>query len=156
MPGLDQRARRHRRGGSACAKFRTGGPTAEAVPDDAELAAFIAPCLDRGSPFKLTAGLHHAVRYTETETGFEHHGFLNVLARHSHAPLDGAAVHDVVRGAGHRGTRARCSRRCSGVGTRTALAVAFQRRTGVQHRRAARTTWSPSGLIRAASESGAR
>jgi hypothetical protein len=29
--------------------------------------------------FKLTAGLHHAVRHTDPTTGFEHHGFLNVV-----------------------------------------------------------------------------
>ena len=30
-------------------------------------------------PFKCTAGLHHAVRHRAADTGFEHHGFLNVL-----------------------------------------------------------------------------
>ncbi len=34
---------------------------------------------DRRIPFKCTAGLHHAVRHTAADTGFEHHGFLNVL-----------------------------------------------------------------------------
>jgi hypothetical protein len=60
--------------------FRTGGLAAELFPTPVELAAVICACRDRELPFKLTAGLHHAVRYTDPETGFVHHGFLNVLA----------------------------------------------------------------------------
>ena len=40
----------------------------------------ICACRDRELPFKLTAGLHHAVRHTDPDTGLIHHGFLNVLA----------------------------------------------------------------------------
>ncbi|MFI8456219.1 hypothetical protein [Kitasatospora sp. NPDC085464] len=61
------------------AKFRTGGLVADAFPDEAELAAFLTGCAQRGLPYKCTAGLHNAVRHTDPETGFEHHGFLNVL-----------------------------------------------------------------------------
>ncbi|MBD0675606.1 hypothetical protein [Streptomyces sp. CBMA156] len=61
------------------AKFRTGGVVAEAFPDEDELAAFLTGCARRGLPYKCTAGLHNAVRHTDPETGFEHHGFLNVL-----------------------------------------------------------------------------
>jgi hypothetical protein len=61
-------------------KFRTGGLAAELFPTPVELAAVICACRDRQLPFKLTAGLHHAVRHTDPETGFTHHGFLNVLA----------------------------------------------------------------------------
>ncbi|GAA2803735.1 hypothetical protein GCM10010441_30580 [Kitasatospora paracochleata] len=61
------------------AKYRTGGLSADAFPDEAELAAFLAGCAERGLPYKCTAGLHHAVRHTDAATGFEHHGFLNVL-----------------------------------------------------------------------------
>lgn len=60
-------------------KFRTGGLAAELFPTPVELAAVICACRDRALRFKLTAGLHHAVRYTDPETGFTHHGFLNVL-----------------------------------------------------------------------------
>ena len=62
------------------AKFRTGGLAAELFPTPVELAAVICACRDRELPFKLTAGLHHAMRHTDPETGFTHHGFLNVLA----------------------------------------------------------------------------
>ncbi|MEV8321711.1 hypothetical protein [Kitasatospora sp. NPDC056731] len=61
------------------AKFRTGGVVAEAFPDEEELAAFLTGCALRGLPYKCTAGLHNAVRHTDPATGFEHHGFLNVL-----------------------------------------------------------------------------
>ncbi|WP_328954150.1 hypothetical protein [Kitasatospora purpeofusca] len=61
------------------AKFRTGGVVAGAFPDEAELAGFLTGCAQRGLPYKCTAGLHHAVRHTDPATGFEHHGFLNVL-----------------------------------------------------------------------------
>ena len=33
----------------------------------------------RSVPFKCTAGLHQAVRHTGATTGFEHHGYLNIL-----------------------------------------------------------------------------
>jgi hypothetical protein len=61
------------------AKFRTGGVTAEAFPSVDELAVFLTGCAERGIAYKCTAGLHNAVRHTDPETGFEHHGFLNVL-----------------------------------------------------------------------------
>lgn len=60
-------------------KFRTGGTTADVFPTEAELAAWIDAALDRELAFKCTAGLHHAVRHRDEDTGFEHHGFLNVL-----------------------------------------------------------------------------
>lgn len=59
-------------------KFRTGGEWADSHPSEPELAAFIAAALDRECPFKLTAGLHRAIRHTTPE-GFEQHGFLNVM-----------------------------------------------------------------------------
>ncbi|MHA6764259.1 hypothetical protein [Streptacidiphilus sp. PAMC 29251] len=62
------------------AKLRTGGATAEAFPDAAEVASFLLGCVARSLPFKCTAGLHQGVRHTDPVTGFEHHGFLNILA----------------------------------------------------------------------------
>ncbi|WP_409493012.1 hypothetical protein [Amycolatopsis sp. cmx-11-12] len=61
------------------AKFRTGGVRAELYPDEAELAAAVRTAVEAGVPFKATAGLHHALRNTDPETGFEQHGFLNLL-----------------------------------------------------------------------------
>lgn len=61
------------------AKVRTGGTTAEAFPDELTLATCLATLAGERLPFKCTAGLHHAVRHKAADTGFEHHGFLNVL-----------------------------------------------------------------------------
>ncbi|MEU4240107.1 hypothetical protein [Actinoplanes sp. NPDC026619] len=61
------------------AKLRTGGLRAEMFPSAATLADAMAACVRRGIAFKCTAGLHHAIRHTDRATGFEHHGFLNVL-----------------------------------------------------------------------------
>lgn len=61
------------------AKLRTGGAEAAAFPTDAEVARFVEACVVDEVPFKCTAGLHHAVRHTDPATGFEHHGFLNLL-----------------------------------------------------------------------------
>jgi len=76
-------------------KFRTGGATADDFPSPVELAASIAAALDRELPFKCTAGLHRAVRHTDPETGFPHHGFLNVIAA-TRACLDGRSTEDVL------------------------------------------------------------
>jgi hypothetical protein len=76
-------------------KLRTGGVTADAFPTSVELAASISAALDRELPFKCTAGLHHAVRQTDPQTGFTHHGFLNVLAA-TRACLDGRNTEAVL------------------------------------------------------------
>lgn len=60
-------------------KFRTGGLSAEFFPAPETLAAAILGCRRRGLHFKLTAGLHRAVRHRDPVEGFDHHGFLNVL-----------------------------------------------------------------------------
>jgi hypothetical protein len=80
MPALDSIAALRAEGLPVAAKFRTGGLAAELFPSPTELAAVICACRDRDLPFKLTAGLHHAIRHTDAETGLVHHGFLNILA----------------------------------------------------------------------------
>jgi hypothetical protein len=83
-------------GARIAAKFRTGGLAAELFPTPVELAAVICACRDRRLPFKLTAGLHQAVRHTDPETGFTHHGYLNVLVA-ALAAEDGAEVADLTQ-----------------------------------------------------------
>ncbi len=77
------------------AKLRTGGTVAEAFPTEEELAGFIVGCVVRGLPFKCTAGLHGAVRHTDPATGFEHHGFLNILMA-THTACQGGDVAEVA------------------------------------------------------------
>lgn len=76
-------------------KYRTGGPTMDDHPGEHELAAFVAACLDREIAFKCTAGLHHAIRNTAPRSGFEQHGYLNVLLA-TRASLDGGSLDDVA------------------------------------------------------------
>jgi hypothetical protein len=78
------------------AKFRTGGVKAELYPDEAELATAIEAVVAAGVPYKATAGLHHAIRNTDPETGFEQHGFLNLLLA-TDAALRGADTDELVR-----------------------------------------------------------
>jgi len=62
------------------AMFRVGGLAAELFPTPVALAGVICACRDRGVRFKLSAGLHRAMRHNDPETGFTHHGVVNVLA----------------------------------------------------------------------------
>jgi hypothetical protein len=78
------------------AKFRTGGASPAAHPDERELAGAIHDAVTRGLPFKCTAGLHHAIRHTDLGSGFEQHGFLNVLLA-ADAALQGAGTGDITR-----------------------------------------------------------
>ena len=95
LAALDRIAEERRAGRRVSAKFRTGGLAAELFPTPVELAAVICACRDRDLPFKLTAGLHHALRHTDPETGFTHHGFLNILVATA-AAVDGAEVAEVA------------------------------------------------------------
>ncbi|MEU1184021.1 hypothetical protein ABZ464_41675 [Streptomyces sp. NPDC005820] len=83
--------------GTPClAKFRTGGVRPELHPDERELAAAVLAAVRAGVAFKATAGLHHALRNTDPETGFEQHGFLNLLLA-TDAALRGAEETELVR-----------------------------------------------------------
>jgi hypothetical protein len=76
-------------------KLRTGGVDPDAFPDEAALARCLTALAAARQPFKCTAGLHHAVRHRAADTGFEHHGFLNVLLAVETA-LDGGTQADVA------------------------------------------------------------
>lgn len=76
-------------------KFRLGGTVAEAFPSERELAEQITAAIAAQVPFKCTAGLHRAVRHRDPATGFEHHGYLNVMAA-THAALDGQGTDQIA------------------------------------------------------------
>jgi hypothetical protein len=60
-------------------KLRCGGLSTENFPSVDEVAEFLGVINSGGASFKATAGLHNAVRHTAEDTGFTHHGFLNLL-----------------------------------------------------------------------------
>jgi hypothetical protein len=81
------------------AKLRTGGASAAAFPTEVQVAAVLTACSPRQVPLKCTAGLHRAVRHRDPRTGFEHHGFLNLLvaaalARAESDPIPALAERD--------------------------------------------------------------
>lgn len=80
-------------------KARCGGVRAELFPSVDALAHFVVTVVTAGLPMKATAGLHHAVRYTDPDTGFTHHGFLNlvVAVADAAAGADAGQVADALR-----------------------------------------------------------
>jgi hypothetical protein len=69
--------------GGVCAKLRTGGVTADAIPGAGAVAAFMIDCAERKICLKATAGLHHAFRgeyrltYAADSASACMHGFVN-------------------------------------------------------------------------------
>jgi hypothetical protein len=63
-------------------KFRTGGVTRDLYPTGEELLGVLGTAVETGIRFKLTAGLHRALRYSETvgDERLDHFGFLNIAA----------------------------------------------------------------------------
>lgn len=88
---LDDVAAAYRDGAPVQAKFRTGATPVWPWPGEAELAAFVVGCVERSMPFKLTGGLHHALRAEHGTPGDPdpQHGLLDVVL----------AVHDALGGA---------------------------------------------------------
>jgi hypothetical protein len=83
-------------GAGVSLKLRTGGLSATDFPTERRLASSIFAAHHAGIAFKCTAGLHRAVRHRDERTGFEHHGFLNVLWAAAVAADDGS-VADIAR-----------------------------------------------------------
>jgi hypothetical protein len=77
-------------------KYRTGGVDQTARPSAKQLATVITMASGGDVAFKLTAGLHQAVRHTGAATGFLHHGFLNIGVATA-AALEGAEGDVVAR-----------------------------------------------------------
>lgn len=79
-------------------KLRTGGTTIDSFHSEDELARPILACAGERLAFKCTAGLHQAMRHRDPSTGFEHHGFCNILlaARVAAATGNAAAVRDAL------------------------------------------------------------
>ena len=86
-----------REGLRVVAKLRTGPTPTWPWPDEQELADFLVVSAGLGVPFKLTGGLHHAVRgaYEVAGEPEENHGLLNVLLATS-AALSGAGAAEVT------------------------------------------------------------
>lgn len=85
----------------AGAKIRTGGLTAEVIPDSNVLAQFLVACAKAGVRFKATAGLHHPLRsihkltYEKDSPSAMMHGFVNVFVA-AIVAYYGASVEDVI------------------------------------------------------------
>ncbi len=74
-------------------KFRTGPTPNWAWPDEAALAGFLDAVILRGLTFKLTGGLHHAVRGSYGDQPM--HGVLNVLLA-TYEALEGAEAPELA------------------------------------------------------------
>jgi hypothetical protein len=91
--GLDEIAAAVDDGSDVIAKFRTGPTPAWPWPDEATLAGFLDAVILRALPFKLTGGLHHALR--GEYDGKPMHGLVNVLVA-VHEALGGSEADDLA------------------------------------------------------------
>jgi hypothetical protein len=80
---------------SWAAKLRCGGVRADLFPSPTTLAKMIGAVVGHRLSAKATAGLHHAIGYTDPMTRFDHFGFLNLLLA-VHQALIGAGPDDLV------------------------------------------------------------
>ncbi|XVQ09575.1 hypothetical protein ACQP1W_44830 [Spirillospora sp. CA-255316] len=102
-------------------KLRCGGVRADLFPSPDELAHALVDVATAAVALKATAGLHHAVRYTDPETAFTHHGFLNLVAAVADAVA--GATPDKVAGTLRTTDPAVLVKRVSGLGTHATAAT---------------------------------
>jgi hypothetical protein len=60
-------------------KLRCGGARAGAFPGVTDVSRFLAVVAASGRSFTASLGLQSAARYVDPETGFDHHGWLNLM-----------------------------------------------------------------------------
>jgi hypothetical protein len=82
-------------GRSLLVKIRCGGLDAGSFPPPGAVAHFLHEAVIRGLPVKATAALHHPYRHTDPNTGFTHHGFVNLLMASALAHA-GAAIDEIT------------------------------------------------------------
>jgi hypothetical protein len=93
----------------ACAKVRTGGVVAEAIPGSNTVAGFLVACMERGVKLKATAGLHHAIRgeqrltYEPQSAKAVMHGFVNffVAATAAHEGASEIEAEEILNDSEH-------------------------------------------------------
>lgn len=77
-------------------KIRCGGLSSENFPGVDEVADFMSVVSGHpGASFKATNSLQRAVRHADADTGFEHHGFLNLLVASARC-LSGGDVREAL------------------------------------------------------------
>lgn len=94
----------------ACAKVRTGGVVAEAIPTPGVISAFLVACAQHGLRLKATAGLHHAIRgqqaltYEPQSATALMHGFVNffIAAMTAYEGGNKAKVEEILDDVEHR------------------------------------------------------
>jgi hypothetical protein len=79
-------------------KLRCGGGRAGAFPGIRDVAGFLALAVGAGRSFTASIGLQSGVRHTDPDTGFTHHGWLNLLAAtvRAVAPRSGPSIEDDI------------------------------------------------------------
>lgn len=79
------------------AKTRMGGVAASAYPPSEPVALFLQEAINLDLTFKLTAGLHHPIRFFDPTVQADSHGFLNVLCAGCLAFVNDLSQREIVR-----------------------------------------------------------